>query len=187
MQAEDSVTITAYKGFISNLTPIRIRLVKGFVSPSAAHCSFRRHVLFIATFWATCALCCNVTNVAFFTWAKSFFRSSIKTHRLPTSLIISSFILHYTHHVACHSAHCIASTQFFLLFQDLLNLVSSTVAEGRVSTRMSGEVDRGTVITKRDYCTAHDGWNPPFPVLVCRTGLCFFPLFCSFLFRPPWL
>ena len=52
MQAEGSVTITACKGFISTLIPIRAQRVKGFISPSSAHYPFRRHVLFIATFRA---------------------------------------------------------------------------------------------------------------------------------------
>lgn len=126
MQAKDSVTITAYKGFISNLIPIQTWLVKDFVSPSATHYSFRRHFLFIATFRATrllagrfsrqvlfvatfqvaCSLHCNMTSYQatclshckcglFFILAKPFFRSSIKIHRFPTSLIISS---QYTRH-----------------------------------------------------------------------------------------
>lgn len=67
---------------------------------------FTRQVLFVATFQVTCSLHCNMTSYQatclslckcglFFILAKSFFRSSIKIHGLPTSLIISS---HYTHH-----------------------------------------------------------------------------------------
>lgn len=65
MQAEDSVTITACKAFVSNLVPLRTRLVKDFVSPSAAHYPFRRHDLFIETFEAPSSVCCNVSGNIF--------------------------------------------------------------------------------------------------------------------------
>lgn len=65
MQAEDSVTITACKAFVSNLIPLRTRLVKDFVSPSAAHHPFRRHDLFIETSEAPSSLCCNVSGNIF--------------------------------------------------------------------------------------------------------------------------
>ena len=43
----------------------RTRVVKGFLSPSTIHHSLRQHVLFVATFWATRVLYCNISGVFF--------------------------------------------------------------------------------------------------------------------------
>lgn len=120
MQAENSVTIT-YKGFHLKVPfQHKTRVVKGFVSPSTVHYAVRQHIFFIATFRATrtCSLsqCFRryvslyhdmllIANVAILYVGKVILPSSMKPQRSPTSLIISSFILHYTYHLASHSAH----------------------------------------------------------------------------------
>lgn len=88
-----SVTITTYKKFISSLIPTQTRLVKGFVSPSATHYSFRRHVLFIVTFRATrllagrFTLCWNVSGDMF-----SSLQYDLLSGYVPFSLQIWPFL-----------------------------------------------------------------------------------------------
>lgn len=64
MQADNSVTIKACKGFISNLIPIQTERGKGFVLLSSAHYLLKQYVLFIAMFQIICFLCCNILDIA---------------------------------------------------------------------------------------------------------------------------
>lgn len=112
---EDSFTITIYKGFkpySSNTNTACQRL----------HFTFGRSLLVRATRPLRCnfaSYTCSLLHCDPFSWyalshrkcgvflymGKPLFQSQIDIRRLPTSPIISSFILYYAHHMAFHSAH----------------------------------------------------------------------------------
>lgn len=109
IQAKDSVTITmayqtirftfSHSSLVQETCPLSCYVLLAG--------RFIRQVLFVATFQVTCSQHCDITSYQAtclsrckcglsFTLSKSFLRSRMIIHRLPTSLIISSHSSHHT-------------------------------------------------------------------------------------------